>query len=55
VAWISFLKKLRKTSGEGGELVGLVTLDDILMLLCVEFNSIGRLLARETPAAAAPA
>jgi CBS domain-containing protein len=36
---------------EGGELVGLVTLDDILMLLCEEFNSIGGLLARETPAA----
>jgi CBS domain-containing protein len=38
---------------EGGELVGLVTLDDILMLLCEEFNSIGGLLARETPAVAA--
>jgi CBS domain-containing protein len=38
---------------EGGELVGLVTLDDILMLLCEEFNSIGGLLGRETPASAA--
>jgi CBS domain-containing protein len=38
---------------EGGELAGLVTLDDILMLLCEEFHSIGGLLARETPAAAA--
>jgi CBS domain-containing protein len=34
-----------------GELVGLITLDDILMLLCEEFNSIGGLLAREIPAA----
>jgi CBS domain-containing protein len=40
---------------EGGELVGIVTLDDILMLLCEEFNSIGGLLAHETPAAAASA
>jgi CBS domain-containing protein len=38
---------------EAGELVGLVTLDDILMLLCEEFNSIGALLARETPVSAA--
>jgi CBS domain-containing protein len=30
-------------------LVGLVTLDDILMLLSEEFNDIGRLLERETP------
>ena len=36
-----------------GELVGLVTLDDILMLLCEEFQSIGTLLRKETPVAAA--
>jgi len=34
-------------------LVGLVTLDDVLMLLCEEFGSIGSLLKRETPVAAA--
>jgi len=34
-------------------LVGLVTLDDILMLLCEEFTTIGTLLSRETPVAAA--
>jgi CBS domain-containing protein len=34
-------------------LVGLVTLDDILMLLCEEFQSIGSLLRKETPVAAA--
>ena len=34
-------------------LIGLVTLDDILMLLCEEFGSIGSLLKRETPVAAA--
>lgn len=34
-------------------LVGLVTLDDILMLLCEELTSIGALLQRETPVAAA--
>jgi CBS domain-containing protein len=34
-------------------LVGLVTLDDILMLLCEEFQSIGTLLRKETPVAAA--
>jgi len=38
---------------ESGELIGIVTLDDILMLLCEEFASIGGLLERETPAAAA--
>jgi CBS domain-containing protein len=32
-------------------LVGLVTLDDILMLVAEEFNDIGRLLERETPPA----
>jgi CBS domain-containing protein len=36
-----------------GRLAGLVTLDDILMLLAEEFNRVGRLLARETPRAAA--
>ena len=34
-------------------LAGLVTLDDILMLLCEEFQSIGSLLQKETPIAAA--
>jgi CBS domain-containing protein len=34
-------------------LVGLVTLDDVLMLLCEEFTTIGSLLKRETPVAAA--
>jgi CBS domain-containing protein len=33
-------------------LVGLVTLDDILMFVAAEFNDIGRLLERETPPAA---
>jgi signal-transduction protein with cAMP-binding, CBS, and nucleotidyltransferase domain len=32
-------------------LVGLITLDDILMLLAEEFTQIGRLLKRETPRA----
>jgi CBS domain-containing protein len=36
-----------------GELIALVTLDDILMSLCAEFKSIGALLNRETPASAA--
>jgi CBS domain-containing protein len=33
------------------KLVGLITLDDILMLLAEEFMQIGRLLTRETPRA----
>ena len=33
------------------KLVGLITLDDILMLLAEEFSQIGRLLTRETPRA----
>ena len=33
-------------------LVGLVTLDDVLMLMCEEFTTIGALLKRETPEAA---
>jgi len=37
---------------ERNRLVGLVTLDDILMLLAEEFNDIGLLLERETPRAA---
>jgi CBS domain-containing protein len=37
----------------GGKLVGLVTLDDVLMLLAEEFADVGRLLERETPRAAA--
>jgi CBS domain-containing protein len=36
-----------------GKLVGLVTLDDILMLLAEEFTQVGRLLEHETPRAAA--
>lgn len=36
-----------------GRLVGIVTLDDILMLLADEFRQVGELLERETPAAAA--
>jgi Mg/Co/Ni transporter MgtE len=36
-----------------GRLVGLVALDDVLMLLCEEFTTIGTLLKRETPVAAA--
>jgi CBS domain-containing protein len=36
-----------------GELIGLVTLDDILMLLCEEFDSIRGLLQRESPASVA--
>jgi CBS domain-containing protein len=35
--------------------VGLATLDDVLMLLCEEFESIGSLLRKETPVAAAQA
>jgi CBS domain-containing protein len=35
------------------KLVGLVTLDDILMLLAEEFSDIGNLLERETPRAVA--
>jgi CBS domain-containing protein len=34
-------------------LVGLVALDDVLMLLCEEFAAIGSLLKRETPVGAA--
>ena len=35
------------------KLVGLITLDDILMLLAEEFSDIGNLLERETPRAVA--
>jgi CBS domain-containing protein len=35
-----------------GRLVGIVTLDDVLVLLAEEFGSIGRLLEREAPHAA---
>jgi CBS domain-containing protein len=38
-----------------GKLVGLVTLDDILMLISEEFTQVGRLLLKETPRAAAVA
>jgi Mg/Co/Ni transporter MgtE len=33
----------------GGKLVGLVSLDDVLMLFAEEFASIGKLLQHETP------
>jgi CBS-domain-containing membrane protein len=36
---------------EARKLVGLITLDDVLMLLAEEFTQIGRLLRRETPQA----
>jgi CBS domain-containing protein len=36
-----------------GKLIGIVTLDDILMLLSEEFTQVGQLLDRETPRAAA--
>jgi CBS domain-containing protein len=36
-----------------GHLVGMVTLDDILLLLSEEFTLVGRLLEKETPQAAA--
>jgi CBS domain-containing protein len=36
---------------QDSKLVGLITLDDILMLLCEEFSQIGQLLKRETPRA----
>ena len=38
---------------ELGHLVGLITLDDILLLYSERFTLIGRLLERETPQAAA--
>jgi CBS domain-containing protein len=38
-----------------GKLVGIVTLDDILMLLAEEFTQVGHVLDRETPIAAAMA
>jgi CBS domain-containing protein len=38
---------------KSGELVGLVTLDDILMLLAEELRDAGALIERETPRAAA--
>jgi predicted transcriptional regulator len=38
---------------ESCKLVGLVTLDDVLMLLAEEFMQIGRLIQRETPRAIA--
>jgi CBS domain-containing protein len=37
--------------GRGNSLLGLLTLDDVLMLLAEEFTQIGRLLKRETPQA----
>lgn len=36
-----------------GQLVGLVTLDDVLQLLSEQVTSVGRIIASETPAAAA--
>jgi Mg/Co/Ni transporter MgtE len=38
-----------------GKLVGLLSVDDILMLLAEEFAHIGRLLERETPSGVARA
>lgn len=38
-----------------GKLLGILTLDDILMLMAEEFTQIGQLLDRETPRAAARA
>jgi len=35
--------------GDDGQLVGLVSLDDILDLLAEEFGQIGKLLAEESP------
>ena len=40
---------------DDGKLVGIVTLDDILMLLADEFGRAGQVLDRETPQAAAMA
>jgi CBS domain-containing protein len=36
---------------QDNKLIGLITLDDILMLLAEEFSQVGRLLKRETPRA----
>jgi CBS domain-containing protein len=36
-----------------GKLIGILTLDDLLMLLAEEFTQVGQLLQRETPRAAA--
>ena len=38
-----------------GRLVGLITLDDVLLLLAGEFDQAGKLLAQQTPRAAAGA
>ena len=40
---------------KAGRIFGLVTLDDILMLLAEEFTHIGDILGKETPQAAAVA
>jgi len=45
-------RRLPVVNREGG-LVGLVSLDDVLMLLAEEFAQIGKLVERETPRAAA--
>jgi len=39
--------------GSDGKLIGLLSLDDVLMLLAEEFTTIGQLLERETPRALA--
>lgn len=41
--------------GKKGQLVGIVTLDDIMMLLSEELRDVGKLIASETPAAVANA
>ncbi|MEX0679198.1 MAG: CBS domain-containing protein [Pirellulales bacterium] len=45
-------RRLLIVNGDG-QLAGIVTLDDILLFLSEQFGSVGKLLARETPQAAA--
>ena len=42
-------------TGESGQLVGLLSLDDVLQLLAEELTSVGQLLERQTPRAAVQA